>query len=83
MGGISHELTCISIGSISVSLCTRCIFTRDMALYLYQALVEQWTVCLAINSSSLGLVHWQAAETSTDPSTVSFGSHPLQVRLTL
>ncbi len=40
-------------------------FTRDTALYLYHALVEQCKVVLAGASSSLGLVRRQAVETST------------------
>ncbi len=39
--------------------------SRDVALYLYRALVEQQTNCLKGASSSLGLIRRQAVETST------------------
>ncbi len=39
--------------------------SKDVALYLYRALVEQCSMCLKGASSSLGLIHRQAVETST------------------
>ncbi len=39
--------------------------SRDVALYLYRALVEQRTICLKAASSSIGLIRRQAVETST------------------
>ncbi len=39
--------------------------SRDVALYLYRAIVEQRSVCLKGAASSIGLIRRQAVETST------------------
>ncbi len=39
--------------------------SRDVAFYLYRALVEQCSICLKGASSSLGLIRRQAVEIST------------------
>ncbi len=39
--------------------------SRDVALYLYRALVEQHSICLKGAASSIGLIRRQAVETST------------------
>ncbi len=39
--------------------------SRDVALYLYRALVEQWVICLKGAASSISLIRHEAVETST------------------